>query len=440
MRSRQAPTPSHLTKLTLTLAFCLAKGEATHSDCHALGKVEHWALSVERSALEIQSSNSRPVIACYCATFLKPEMLHIYRQITALKRCVPVVIAQKREQVERFPFDPVHIVSKPATHFLRRFWFRQVRDRPWQISHAELRTLLGVLNTHRARVLHIYFGQIAVHLLPLIRAWENPTIVSFHGADAMVDMSKPAFRQTTLQMLDAVKLVLVRSESLRRAVAELGCDPKKIEIQRTGIPLDEFAFRDRNFPENGEWRFVQAGRLIEKKGVPVTLRAFALFLRRHPNAALTIAGEGPLLADLQKLARELNIERHVSFTGFVSQSQLRHIYYGSHIFLHPSQTGSDGNQEGIPNSMLEAMATGLPVFATEHGGIPEAIEDGVSGVLVPEHDHQALGRALLSAAEDSDFLSRIGRNGAEVVRKNFDLHAQTRRLEDVYLRTIGTGE
>jgi glycosyltransferase involved in cell wall biosynthesis len=363
-------------------------------------------------------------------------MLHIYRQITALKRCVPVVVAQKREQAESFPFDAVHIVPKPVTHFLRRFWLRQLRDRPWQISRSELRTLLGVLNTHRARALHIYFGQIAVHLLPLIRAWENPTIVSFHGADVMVDMNKPAYRQTTLQMLDAVKLVLVRSESLRRAVVELGCDPNKIEIQRTGIPLDEFPFRDRNLPENGEWRFVQAGRLIEKKGLPVTLRAFALFLREHPNAALTIAGEGPLLGDLQKLGRELNIERHVSFTGFVSQPQLRDIYYASHIFLHPSQTGSDGNQEGIPNSMLEAMATGLPVFATEHGGIPEAIEDGGGGMLVPEHDHEALAQALLSAAEDPNLLSSIARNGAEAVRKNFNLPAQARRLEDVYLRLI----
>jgi colanic acid/amylovoran biosynthesis glycosyltransferase len=403
---------------------------------HLLKHIEHWVLSVEHSALEIQSSNSRPVVACYCATFLKPEMLHIYRQITALKRCAPVVITQKREQAKRFPFDPVHIVSKPATHFLRRFWFRQVRDRPWLISAAELRALLGFLNTYRPRVLHIYFGQIAVHLLPLIRAWEHPTIVSFHGADAMVDMNKPAYRQATLRMLDAVKLVLVRSESLRRAVAELGCDPNKIEIQRTGIPPDEFLFRERNLPPNAEWRFVQAGRLIEKKGLPVTLRAFALFLRQHPNAALTIAGEGPLLADLQKLARELNIERRVLFTGFVPQRQLRDMFYESHIFLHPSQTGSDGNQEGIPNSMLEAMATGLPVFATEHGGIPEAIEHGVSGVLVPEHDHQALARALLNAAEDPYFLSRIARNGADVVRKNFDLHVQARRLEDLYLRLI----
>ncbi len=391
--------------------------------------------------MQVPSPESRPVIACYCATFLKPEMLHVYRQITALKQCVPMVIAQKREQTERYPFDAVHIVPKPATHFLRRFWFRQLRDMPWQISDTELRALLGVLNRIDARLLHIYFGQIAVHLLPLIRAWKNPSIVSFHGADVTVDMNKPAYREATQQMLEAVKLALVRSESLRRAVADLGCDPEKIEIQRTGIPLQEFPFRERNFVAAAtQWRFVQAGRLIEKKGLLVTLRAFAVVLGKYPNATLTIAGEGPLRDELQKLARELSVDAHVSFTGFISQEQLRDIYYRSHIFLHPSQTGHDGNQEGIPNSMLEAMASGLPVFATQHGGIPEAIENSVSGVLVPERDHEALARVLLNAAEDPVFLSQIARTGAEVVRKNFDLDAQAQRLEEIYLRTIGRGD
>ena len=382
----------------------------------------------------------RPVVACYCATFLKPEMWHIYRQITALERVSPVVIAQKRENAERFPFDNIDIVAKPAFHFLRRFWFRQLRDKPWQISGRELRALLGVLEKTDARLLHIYFGHIAVHLLPLIRAWPRPSIVSFHGADVMVDMNKPAYRETTRQMLDAVKLVLVRSESLRSAVVDLGCDEQKIEVQRTGIPLEEFPFRERNFPTNdseAEWRFVQAGRLIEKKGLPVTLHAFARFLKRYPNATLTIAGEGPLLGHLQDLARELTIDNCVSFTGFISQEQLRDLYSGSHIFLHPSETGPDGNQEGIPNSMLEAMASGLPVFATEHGGIPEAIKHGVSGVLVPERDDQELAWALLNAVEDRHFLSQLARNGTEVVREKFDLRMQALRLEDVYLRLIG---
>jgi colanic acid/amylovoran biosynthesis glycosyltransferase len=392
--------------------------------------------------LEGPSPDSRPVIACYCATFLKPEMLHIYRQITALKRCIPLVIAQKREQEERYPFEPVRIVPKPATHFLRRFWFRQLRDAPWQISDAELRALQSILSKNDARLLHIYFGQIAVHLLPLIRAWEKPSIVSFHGADVLVDMNKAAYREATRQMLNAIDVVLVRSESLRRAVIDLGCDEGKVQIQRTGIPLDEFPFRERSFVSGAatEWRFVQAGRLIEKKGLPVTLRAFAVFLREYPNAKLTIAGEGPLLGQLQDLARDLKIDSCVSFTGFVSQEKLREIYYASHIFLHPSQTGRDGNQEGVPNSMLEAMASGLPVFATWHGGIPEAIENGVSGVLVTEGDHEKLAAVLLDAANDPGFLSRIARNGAEILRENFDLRAQAQRLEEIYLRMIGRGD
>jgi colanic acid/amylovoran biosynthesis glycosyltransferase len=389
--------------------------------------------------LDVPCAEPRPVVACYCATFLKPEMWHIYRQITALQRFAPVVIAQKREQPERYPFKPIHIVSKPPTHFLRRLWFRQIRDMPWQISVAELRALLDVLNRTGSQLLHIYFGQIAVHLLPLLRTWKKPSIVSFHGADVTVDMNKPAYREATQQMLDMVKLVLVRSESLRHAVIDLGCDPNKIELQRTGIPLDEFPYRGRSFPSRsggGEWRFVQAGRLIEKKGFPITLRAFARFLSQYPNAILTIAGEGPLLKLLQNLARELGIEGRVSFTGFVSQEQLREIYYASHIFLHPSQTGHDGNQEGVPNAMLEAMASGLPVFATRHGGIPEAIKNGVSGMLVSERDDEELAGALLDAAQDHSFLSRIAHSGAQSVRKNFDLFAQAQHLEEIYLRAI----
>lgn len=385
--------------------------------------------------LQSPSADIRPVVACYCATFLKPEMLHIYRQITGLKRFAPVVIAQKRENEDCYPFEDVRIIPKPRTHVLRRFWFRQLRDKPWQISNGEVHELLTVLTETRARLLHIYFGHIAVHLLPLIRAWQNPSIVSFHGADVMVDMNKPAYREATLQMLEGVTLVLVRSESLRRALVDLGCTPEKIEIQRTGIPLEEFPFQERTLPNDGEWRFVQAGRLIEKKGLPVTLRAFSTFSKQHPNATLTIAGEGPLLGELQKLAHLLGVAERVSFTGFVSQEQLRDLYYRSHIFLHPSQTGPDGNQEGVPNSMLEAMATGLPVFATRHGGIPEAIENGVSGVLVPERDDEALARALINTAKDPDLLSRIARAGANAVRETFDLPMQAQRLEEIYLRT-----
>ncbi|MGI9113763.1 MAG: colanic acid biosynthesis glycosyltransferase WcaL [Chthoniobacterales bacterium] len=377
-----------------------------------------------------------PVVASYCATFLKPEMLHIYRQITSLRRLQPVVIAQKRENVAQFPFQELYLVRKSPTYFLRRIWHRQLREAPWHISPREVRELVRVLEKRRAELLHVYFGHIAVHLLPLIRSWPHPSIVSFHGADVGVDLQKRGYRDATIEMLNAVSRVLVRSESLRAALVELGCAPEKIELQRTGIPLGDFPFRERDAPANGEWRLLQASRLIEKKGLKTTLGAFAKFRGDFPQATLTIAGEGPQLDELQQLSRELKLAEAVRFTGFLSQPQLRELFYSSHLFLHPSQTGADGNQEGIPNSMLEAMATGLSVFATYHGGIPEAVQDGVTGILVAECDRDSLATALVECARAPERLQMMGGAAAESVAANFAQWTQAQRLEDIYLREI----
>jgi colanic acid/amylovoran biosynthesis glycosyltransferase len=377
------------------------------------------------------------VVASYCATFLKPEMLHIYRQITSLHRVRPVVIAQKLENKERFPFSDIRVIRKPTFHFLRRLWFKQIADQPWQISPAEVRAVERVLNETKAQLLHVYFGHIAVLLRPLIRQWQKPSLVSFHGADVLVDMQKPAYRRAAEEMLSLVRRVLVRSDSLRQAVIDLGCAPEKIEIQRAGIPLADFPFRECNIPGDGQWRLLQAGRLIEKKGLKTTLRAFARFRKEFPAARLTIAGEGPQFEELQSLARELQIDDAVDFAGFVSQEKLRELFYSSHIFLHPSETGHDGNQEGVPNSMLEAMASGLPVFATRHGGIPEAIENNVSGILVNERDHCALADGLIETAKSPDRLLAMGQVASGSVAKNFAQTEQARLLEEIYLREIG---
>jgi colanic acid/amylovoran biosynthesis glycosyltransferase len=253
----------------------------------------------------------------------------------------------------------------------------------------------------------------------------------------MVDLDKPGYRAATQEMLEAVRLVLVRSESLGRALINIGCPAGKIRLQHTGIPVDDIPFRERTWPDKGAWKFVQACRLIEKKGLRVSLRAFAQFAAQHPAATFTIAGEGPLRSELGRLAAELGVADKVFFPGFISQNQLRELFYQSHIFLHPSEVGADGNQEGVPNSMLEAMASGLPVFATEHGGIPEAIENGRSGILVKERDDRALAAAILERRANPEGLAAIARNGAEIVRKRFEQTGQSHQLEDYYLEAIG---
>jgi len=367
-------------------------------------------------------------------------MLHIYRQITALERFRPIVIAQKRENARQFPFSPLFLVGKPWMHFLRRFWFRTLRDAPWQVSHREVLRLKQVLTENDAQVLHIYFGHIAVHLLPLILHWRQPTVVSFHGADVLVELDRPHYRAATREMLAAARLVLVRSHSLARALEKLGCPNEKIRLQRTGIPLEEIPFRERTWPNDDGWRFLQAGRLIEKKGYRTSLRAFASFQRHNPAATFTIAGDGPLLEELRALARELGVEDRVRFAGFLAQPELCDEFYRAHIFLHPSELGIDGNQEGIPNAMLEAMASGLPVFATKHSGIPEAIEDGISGVLVDERDDAALSAALFDWTARPMELNHLAREGRRAIREKFEQKAQVRVLEETYFEALRRSE
>ena len=122
-----------------------------------------------------------------------------------------MVVAQKRENEERFPFQDIRVVKKPAWHFLRRIWFKQIVDRPWQISGDEVTEIERAFTESDAQLLHIYFGHIAVLLRPLIRHWPKPSLVSFHGADVLVDMQKPAYRRGTEEMLSLVRRILVRS-------------------------------------------------------------------------------------------------------------------------------------------------------------------------------------------------------------------------------------
>ncbi len=359
-------------------------------------------------------------------------MLHVYRQITGLRNFSPVVFAQKRENVAQFPFDDVIVIPKNPLRELRRFWAKKIRNAPLQISRSETARICAELRGVNAALMHIYFGHIGVLLLPLIELQPVPIVVSFHGADAMVDMDKPRHRAAMQRMLARITLALVRSHSLADRLVDLGCAREKIRIHRTGIPLEQLPFAQRTPAENGAWKFLQACRLISKKGLRVSLRAFAEFAKKFPAATFTIAGEGPMLDQLKMFTQELGIPEKVHFAGFVSQQQLRELFYASHFFLHPSELGRDGNQEGVPNSMLEAMATGLPPLATTHGGIPEAVENGVSGVLVDERDDEALARAMLELAGNSNAYRTMSSAAAQAVAEKFEMHAQIRALENFY--------
>jgi len=337
---------------------------------------------------------ARLTVASYCTTFLKPEMLHIYRQVTSLRRTQTFVMTKRIEHPRRFPFDDIELIPRPHRNLLRHGWMKFVERRPPLIYRGEYQMLVSILALRGADMMHIYFGHTGVHLLPFIREWNKPCLVSFHGADVAIKQDVENYLKKLRVLFDSVAVVLARSQSLADRLIKFGCAPEKIRINRTGIPLHQFSPAPREFPTDGHWQIMQACRLIEKKGVGSAIRAFSIFAREFPKAEFIIAGKGPLQPELQALAQKLGVARKVHFCGFLSQSDLRDLYGRTHIFIHPSETPPDENQEGVPNSILEAMATGLPIIATRHGGIPEAVTENLNGFLSDERDIKTKASAV----------------------------------------------
>lgn len=379
---------------------------------------------------------SKLVVASYCTTFLKSEMLHIYRQVTALRGVRTFVMTKKKQNTELFPFGDIELIPAPRPNPFRHGWLKFIERQPPIVYRGEYQLLANLLERRGADLMHIYFGHTGVHLLPFIQCWDKPCIVSFHGADVMLKAESPDYAVKLRRVFEAVPLVLARSRSLERRLINLGCPPEKIRINRTGIPLNQFPMLRREAPRDGQWRFLQACRLIPKKGLTTCLKAFAIFHRRNPKAELMIAGKGPLQPALELLAVQLGIANHVHFTGFLSQENLLELYHSCHIFLHPSEMPADENQEGIPNSILEAMATGMPVLATRHGGIPEAVEHGRCGALVDERDHEGLAAEMIKVTRSPNFFSEMGVLASESVTANFEQGTHIAALESNYHEAV----
>jgi colanic acid/amylovoran biosynthesis glycosyltransferase len=372
------------------------------------------------------------IVASYCSTFLKPEMMHLYRQVTSLRRTQTFIMTKRVQHSRRFPFDDIEKIPRPHRNLLRHGWMKFVQREPALIYRGEYQRLVEILARRRADMMHIYFGHAGVHLLPFIRAWDKPCIVSFHGMDVAQNPQVANYAGKLRQLFRAVPIVLARSQSLAQRLINFGCQPEKIRLNRTGIPLADFPFRPRPFPEDGNWHVLQACRLIDKKGVASAIGAFAIFARKFPNAEFLVAGKGPLQEDLEALALQLGVTNKIRFVGFLGQRALRDFYARGHIFIHPSETPPDENQEGVPNSILEAMATGLPVIATRHGGIPEAVTHAVNGFLSEERDIESLGQSMIDLASSPDDYARMSEAARDAVAQRFDQELTVRALEDAY--------
>ena len=164
----------------------------------------------------------------------------------------------------------------------------------------------------------------------------------------------------------------------------------------------------------------------------------AFLAETYPNIEYNIIGDGELREHFQKLIEKLNVGHIVKLVGWKQQEELIEILDNSHILIAPSVTAADGNQDAPVNTLKEAMAMGLPVIGTLHGGIPELIEDGISGLLVPERDGEAIAQKVSYLIEHPEIWTDMGKAGRDRVEEKYDMHRLNDQLVDIYKSVLSS--
>jgi glycosyltransferase involved in cell wall biosynthesis len=255
-----------------------------------------------------------------------------------------------------------------------------------------------------------------------------PLIVTLHGLDVTRQAQRPGprgarHRRHLRAVFDRAAVVLAVSEVIRRTAVDLGADPAKVIVHHTGVPVPS-----QPATAAKRWDVVFVGRFVEKKGLDDLVEALALVGDLRPR--VLFVGAGPLEEPIRARAAGLGLD--ATFLGMRPPAEVARHLGESKILVSPSKKAPDGDCEGLPTTILEAAALGVPTVSTRHSGIPEAVLHGVTGLLGAEGDRVALADGMRRLLTDDALRSRLGDAARRHVQTHFDVAAQCRRLERLY--------
>jgi glycosyltransferase involved in cell wall biosynthesis len=225
----------------------------------------------------------------------------------------------------------------------------------------------------------------------------------------------------------------VRSETqtnIKHLAATCNADTTKIHLTYNGVPLTAHA--EAPVAMQPPYRLLAMGRFVGKKGYEFLLHACKQLADDGVDFHLTLAGDGPRAFQLKRLARNLGLDGRVSFPGFVSYDAVSGLFRAADIFIMPSVVHASGDRDGIPTVIMEALTHRVPVIATNVSGIPELIEDGVTGLLIPEKDPAAIARAALRLINDRPAALAMAERGRAKVRELFDPERNHKKVLELY--------
>jgi colanic acid/amylovoran biosynthesis glycosyltransferase len=373
-------------------------------------------------------------------TFLKRTETFIYTQLSHLPTEKAVALVRNMENQDRFPGVDVRAFSFEPVNWHKRWSginYHMIR----RMTNYERQFYLREIRTLEPDLFHAHFAVDAAYFANVWRPANRPLVVSCYGYDVSSFPNQYAgwgkhYLQPVWRYAD---LILAMSNDMREDLLRLGCPGEKIRIHYHGIDLTRFKYIERD-TAIVPVRILYVGSLNDRKGVEDILLAFVQIASLRPQVELRFVGSGPLRPKLEKLARTWGGEDRISFAGFVRHERLQDEFSSAHIFCHPSRTRTDGAKEGIPGTIVEAMATGLPVVTTKHAGIPEMVRDGEDGFVVAERDLDAIAKSLLTLTDNPEMRIQMGRNAIRRVQQKADSVRLTAELEAIYSSVIASTE
>ncbi|EIB98253.1 colanic acid biosynthesis glycosyltransferase WcaL [Pantoea anthophila] len=291
--------------------------------------------------------------------------------------------------------------------------------------------------TFTADVFLVHFGYAGAlaNKLRELGVLKGKQATVFHGADISRRHILEEHKLDYVNLFRQSELMLPISHLWENKLIEMGCPPEKIHVTRMGIEPEKFNFQPRQ-AFHKPLRIVSVARLTEKKGLDVAVKASAILKQRGGQFQYTIIGNGDQDEMMRDFIAREGMEDCVSMPGFKPQEEIRRALSEADIFLLPSKTAADGDMEGIPVALMEAMAVGLPVVSTFHSGIPELIENNVSGWLVEEDDPEALAETLLKLSEGEVDVAPVVAAARHKVETEFNQHIAYGELAQILERLV----
>jgi len=363
----------------------------------------------------------------------------ILNQIVTLDRYRPVVVAHHRRPGTDFPMPEGVVAEECLPVPLARLQALAYRAARVPLPQG-IAAMAHYLQEQDARLLHYHYLVDARFLLGVKRRTGLPAIVSAYGYDvsSFPRLGRGLGRLYLRPLFSRLDCFLAMSEDMRRDLIALGCPDTKIVVHYQGSDVKRFLHRGRIYDPEGPLVVLCCGRLHPAKGQQLVLQALRRVERRgRDDFRLVMVGDGPLRPELERLTAEYGWGDRITFTGhipYTSDALVEH-FRRADIFAHPS-IAFEGIKEGIPGTIVEAMACGLPVVATHHAGIPAVIESGRDGLLVPERDLDALTAAFDALLADSGLRERVGQAAANRAARELDLQAGAAELERIYDRFV----